>query len=61
MKKLDDHDGVYLARLLNNSADAIRTDFTLCGASIPLSFVPYEVKTVLYENGSLRESAELLI
>ena len=61
MKKLDDHDGVYLARLLNNSADAISTDFTLCGASIPLSFVPYEVKTVLYENGSLRESAELLI
>ena len=61
LKKADDTKNTYIARLLNNSADAVATSFTLCGATIPLTFGCYEVKTVLYENGTLRESAQLLI
>jgi electron transfer flavoprotein alpha/beta subunit len=61
LKKADDTENTYIARLLNNSADTVTTDFTLCGATIPLTFGRYEVKTVLYEDGTLRESAQLLI
>ena len=61
LKKADDTENTYIARLLNNSANTINTEFTLCGATIPLTFGCYEVKTVLYEAGALRESAELII
>ncbi len=61
LKKKDDTGATYIARLLNNGLTPVATELTLCGSTIPLSFLPYEVKTILYENGALCESAELCI
>ncbi|MBQ7336826.1 MAG: alpha-mannosidase [Clostridia bacterium] len=61
IKKADDTEGTYVVRLLNNTPDAVTTDFSLCGAKIDLCFVPYEVKTLLYKDGRLTESAQMII
>jgi alpha-mannosidase len=61
IKKADDTTNTYIVRLLNNAPSPAQTDLSLCGASIPLSFVPYEVKTIVLENGSLREADGLII
>jgi alpha-mannosidase len=48
-------------RLLNNTPNAVESAIRVNGERLPLSFGKYEVKTVLYENGRLTESYELLI
>ena len=60
MKKADGRKGI-LFRLLNNTDKAIKTDLTVYGTRLPLSFGKYEVKTVLYENGELTKIEELII
>lgn len=60
MKKADERDALVF-RLLNNSEERVETVFKVEGASLPLRFGKYEVKTVLYENGKLKESEQLLI
>lgn len=48
-------------RLLNNTPDRVESCLRVNGQRLPLTFGKYEVKTVLYENGSLTESYELLV
>ena len=48
-------------RLLNNTPDSVDSYIKLNGKYLPLSFGKYEVKTVVYEDGVLSESYELLI
>ena len=48
-------------RLLNNTPENVESYIKLNGQHLPLSFGKYEVKTVVYENGALSESYELLI
>ena len=60
MKKADGKEAILL-RLLNNSADERTSYVRINDAVLPLTFGKYEVKTVVYENGVLSESYELLI
>lgn len=48
-------------RLLNNTPDAVSTYIKINGNTLDLSFGKYEAKTVIFENGSLTESYELLV
>ena len=48
-------------RLLNNSSQNVDSYIKINGECLFLSFGKYEVKTVVYENGSLTESYELLV
>ena len=48
-------------RLLNNTPNHVDSYIKLNEQCLPLSFGKYEVKTVVYENGVLTESYELLI
>ena len=48
-------------RLLNNTPSAQESFIKVGGARLDLTFGKYEVKTILYENGTLTESYELLI
>ena len=48
-------------RLLNNTPSPVESYVKLNGQCLPLHFGRYEVKTVLYENGVLSETPELLI
>lgn len=48
-------------RLLNNTDFPMESGITVNGEALPLSFGKYEVKTVVYENGKLSESYELLV
>ena len=50
----------YMVRLVNNNKDGVVCDCTVFDKSISLSFGKYEVKTLLYENGDLREHASML-
>lgn len=59
-KKADGRDALVF-RLLNNTPDGVETSLTANGATLPLSFGKYEAKTVVLENGTLSETAELLI
>ncbi len=59
-KKADDKDAL-IFRLFNNTNAAVDTAFTVQNATIPLHFTKFEVKTLLFENGMLTESAQLLI
>ena len=61
MKRADGTSDTYVLRLLNNTPDETDTTLALCGASIDLHFGHFEVKTVLLQNGTLRESAEIII
>ena len=60
LKKADERDAV-IFRLLNNTENSVDTQIRVEGATLPLHFGKYEVKTVLYENGKLTESDRLLI
>ena len=60
VKKVYGRDAM-LFRLLNNTPDKTESFICVNGASLPLCFGKYEVKTVLYENGRLTESYELLV
>jgi hypothetical protein len=60
VKKADDRDAI-IFRVLNNSPEGRETYLQVNDAKISLTFGKYEVKTVLYENGTLTESYELLI
>ena len=48
-------------RLLNNSPTATESYIRINGVQLALSFGKYEVKTVVYENGQLTESYEMII
>ncbi|MBQ7378396.1 MAG: alpha-mannosidase [Clostridia bacterium] len=61
LKRADDTKDTYILRLFNNTPNTKETVLTLCGATIPLTYVPYEVKTVLYKDGELRQSPQLFI
>ena len=61
LKRADDTKDTYILRLFNNTPDTESTMLTLCGAQLPLTFGKYEVKTVLYRDGSLTESPEMII
>lgn len=60
VKKAFGKDAV-IFRLVNNSPRATESHLKVNSAYIPLSFGKYEVKTVVYENGALEESYEMLI
>ncbi|MBQ8374839.1 MAG: alpha-mannosidase [Clostridia bacterium] len=60
LKKADGREGL-LFRLLNNTGDEVSTALSVCGVRLPLQFRKYEVKTVLYENGELKELEQLII
>ena len=60
VKKAYGRDAV-IFRLLNNTPGGVETHISVNGQTLPLTFGRYEVKTVLYENGKLTESYELLI
>ena len=59
-KKADGRDALVF-RLLNNTPNGVETSLTAGGVTLPLAFGKYEVKTVVLENGTLTESAELVI
>lgn len=48
-------------RLLNNTPADVASYIKVNGQTLPLCFGKYEVKTVVYENGTLTESYELLV
>ena len=48
-------------RLQNNTPSPVSSCIKVKDVSLPLSFGKYEVKTVVYENGTLREEYELLV
>ena len=60
LKKADEKDALIL-RLLNNTDGAYDTFVSVGDVSLPLSFGKYEVKTVIFEDGRLCESPEILI
>ena len=60
MKKADDKNATVF-RLLNNSNDCVKTSISVNSLSLKLNFGKYEVKTVVYENGELREEKKLII
>ena len=60
IKKADDREAV-IFRLLNNTDECVNSAISVNGEKLLLSFGKFEVKTVLWENGQLWESAELII
>jgi alpha-mannosidase len=60
MKKADGKNAT-IFRLLNNSDEEIKTSISVNSTTLPLQFTKYEVKTVVYENGELREETMLII
>ena len=60
MKQAEDGEEI-IFRLQNNSRIDTRSTFTVKNASMDLSFVPYEVKTVTFADGKLKESDLFLI
>lgn len=60
LKKAYDSNAI-IFRLLNNSDSDVKSFIKVNDATLDLDFGKYEVKTVLYENGTLYESPELLI
>jgi alpha-mannosidase len=60
MKKADGKNAT-IFHLLNNSNDEIKTSISVNSTTLPLNFGKYEVKTVVYENGELREEKMLII
>ena len=61
LKRKDDTCDTYILRLFNNTPDAQIGTLCLCGASLPLTYTPYEAKTVLYKDGVLTEAEALMI
>jgi alpha-mannosidase len=60
MKKADGKNST-IFRLLNNSDGEIKTSLSVNSLSLQLNFGKYEVKTIVLENGELREEKELII
>ena len=60
LKKAQGRDALIL-RLQNNTPNAVDSYVQLNGRYLPLHFGKYEVKTVIYEEGTLIESAEMVI
>ena len=48
-------------RLVNNTPNEEKSYLKVNGEKIDLTFGKYEVKTVVYENGSLKEIYEMII
>ena len=61
IKRKDDTCDTHILRLFNNTPDTQSGTLRLCGAELALTYTPYEAKTVLYQNGTLTESAQMLI
>ena len=61
LKRKDDTCDTYVLRLFNNTPDAQSGTLCLCNAALPLVYTPYEVKTVLYKDGTLTEAEQMLI
>ena len=59
-KKADGKNAI-IFRLLNNINEEIETSISVNSTTLPLQFTKYEVKTVVYENGELREEKMLII
>lgn len=51
----------YILRFINNSQEREKTEFTLNCAKINLNFTPFEVKTIIFNNGKLSEIEEMRI
>ena len=60
IKKADGREAV-IFRLLNNTDQSTSAEFYVNGAKLYLSFGRFEVKTVVWENGQLVQSNELII
>ncbi|MGN0526951.1 MAG: glycoside hydrolase family 38 C-terminal domain-containing protein [Acutalibacteraceae bacterium] len=60
MKKADNKNATVF-RLLNNSAEEVETEISVNSTILPLHFTKFEVKTVVLENGELREEKELIV
>ena len=60
MKKAYDKDAV-IFRLINNTPSSEKSYIKVNNAHLDLEFGKYEVKTVVYENGTLTESYEMII
>ena len=60
VKKARETEG-YILRLFNNTAGKNTTTVTFGGASKEISFGKYEVKTLVYNDGELSESEEMII
>ena len=60
VKKIYEKDAV-IFRLLNNTPNSVNSYIQVNDMRLDLTFGKYEVKTVIYENGKLTESYELLI
>ena len=60
VKKAYREDAV-IFRLQNNTPDRVETYFEINGERLPLDFGKYEVKTVVYRDGTLTESYEMLV
>ena len=60
LKKAYDKDAT-IFRLLNNTPNSVDSYIEVNGQRLPLAFGKYEVKTVVYENGKLKETYELLV
>lgn len=60
LKRADASDGL-IFRLINNTDKRVDTYIEVGGARLSLSFGKYEVKTIIYENGTLTESYEMII
>ena len=53
-------ENTYMVRLINNYKEETTCDCTVFGQSLNLSFGKYEVKTLLYESGVLKEQSSML-
>ena len=51
----------FVLRLLNNSPENEKTEFTLNSAKISLSFGAFEAKTVIYNENGMQEINEMKI
>ncbi|MBQ9120762.1 MAG: alpha-mannosidase [Clostridia bacterium] len=60
VKKAHGRDAL-IFRLLNNTPNDVESYIAINGQRLNLTFGKYEVKTVVYENGGLTESYELLV
>ena len=60
VKKAYGRDAI-IFRLLNNTPDDVSTCVKVNGSALELAFGKYEVKTVVYDKGSLSESYELIV
>ena len=53
-------EGGYMVRLQNNFSQDVECQVTVFDKTLPLSFGKYEVKTLIYQDGALSESNDML-